>query len=164
MYYFYYNLEDREIYRYLKYNTHKRRYIDLYSGIGFSNNNNNIILQEKKLMVHALQRRFIGKIIPLGNESLIIGDFKYPFITSLCFFMLATYLLCVNIGLLSSSILTIYKIYATIVFLFIYCIIVCLFITGKIFYKNQENNVIELLQYKAKEYYKDENISFVYKC
>ncbi len=155
MYYFYYNSGTYEIYRYLKSNTHKRKYIDFDTGIGFSCRNNKIILQEKKLMVHPLQRRFTGKIIPLGDETLIAGNFRYPLIASLCFFVLTICVLRGNIELFLSAVSAVNKIYAAIGFLFIYGIIAGLFITGKTFYKKQESNVIELLQHIAQKYYKD---------
>lgn len=105
----------------------------------------NIKLQKKRILHHPLQRIFVGKIKRQKKGTLIVGKFKYPDIALWGITFFCSVLLRGNIEMFFSDIKIMNKISATGIFAVMYIILVFFLITGKTFFKKQEDEIVIFL-------------------
>ena len=105
-----------------------------------------LVIQEKVIMRHALQRKFVGKIKHDNEKCYIEGKFKYPCFNSLLFVLLGAICLIENTKILLSSASISVKCQVTALFIVAYIFVFLMFFTGRVFYKKQENTVLQILR------------------
>lgn len=146
MYQFNYNLSVNELVMYLKQHTYKTKFLDTDYGITLKQCGLTVKLRQKTIMPHPLQRIFVGKIYTHTEGAKIVGDFRYPLIMSIMFLVLTAVLVVYNIDALLNVDNIINAIIICVMFLIMYLVIAIIFLTGKICYKTEENEVITLLE------------------
>lgn len=108
--------------------------------------NNKFFLQERKMLQHPLQRVFVCSFYEKNGKLLCNGQFIYPLKMTLLFIVFTIFLIYKNLSAFFNTTEYYDRFWITVFFTIMYIFIAFIFITGKTFFKKQENNILTFLE------------------
>lgn len=102
-----------------------------------------VVLCKRRVMMHPLQRKFYGAITTKIGKTHITGGFRVPIINMIIFLIFTCSLVFANIQAVIDNFNEGIKI--SLLFLIMYSVLGAIFITGKTMFREQEDEVIALL-------------------